>query len=129
MSLSEGKVRHMKALSNKNGVISAAAMDQRGSLQKAIAKGKGIPMEQVTPEMMSELKYRSRRYSRRMRARFCSIRSLDFPPRRRVPRMRACCWRTKRPATTTQNPGGCQTCYLTSPPSASWIGAPMPSRF
>ena len=56
MSLSEGKVRHMTALSNKDGVISAAAMDQRGSLQKAIAKGKGIPVEQVTPEMMSEFK-------------------------------------------------------------------------
>src|ERR1700680_781671 len=56
MSLSEGKVRHMTALSNKNGVIAAAAMDQRGSLQKAIAAGKGIPIEQVTPEMMSEFK-------------------------------------------------------------------------
>ena len=56
MSLSEGKVRHMTALSNKKGVIAAAAMDQRGSLQKAIAAGKGIPIEQVTPEMMSEFK-------------------------------------------------------------------------
>ncbi len=56
MSLSEGKVRHMTALSNKNGVIAAAAMDQRGSLQKAIAAGKGIPVDQVTPEMMSEFK-------------------------------------------------------------------------
>ena len=56
MSLSEGKVRHMQALSNKNGVIAAAAMDQRGSLQKAIAGAKGIPADQVTPEMMSEFK-------------------------------------------------------------------------
>jgi tagatose 1,6-diphosphate aldolase len=56
MSISEGKVRHMTALSNKNGIIAAAAMDQRGSLQKAIAAGKGIPMEQVTPEMMAEFK-------------------------------------------------------------------------
>src|SRR6202142_2047024 len=56
MSFSEGKVRHMTALSNKNGVICAAAMDQRGSLQKAIAAGKGIPTGQVTPEMMSEFK-------------------------------------------------------------------------
>lgn len=56
MSLSEGKVRHMKALSNQNGVIAAAAMDQRGSLQKAIAGGKGISTDQVTPEMMSEFK-------------------------------------------------------------------------
>ena len=52
MSISEGKLRHMTALSNKNGIIAAAAMDQRGSLQKSIASGKGIPIEQVTPEMM-----------------------------------------------------------------------------
>ena len=42
MSLSEGKMRHMKALSNKDGVIAAAAMDQRGSLQKSIAAAKGV---------------------------------------------------------------------------------------
>ena len=56
MSISEGKLRHMTALSNKNGIIAAAAMDQRGSLQKAIAAGKGIPTGQVTPEMMTEFK-------------------------------------------------------------------------
>jgi tagatose 1,6-diphosphate aldolase len=56
MSLSEVKVRHMKALSNKQGVIAAAAMDQRGSLKKSIASAKGIPAEQVTNEMMSEFK-------------------------------------------------------------------------
>ena len=42
MSLSEGKLRHLKALSNKQGIIAAAAMDQRGSLQKAIAGAKGV---------------------------------------------------------------------------------------
>ena len=56
MSLSEGKVRHMKALSNKQGVIAAAAMDQRGSLKKSIAAAKGVPQEQVTDEMMQEFK-------------------------------------------------------------------------
>jgi len=56
MSLSEGKIRHMKALSNKAGVIAAAAMDQRGSLQKSIASAKGISNDQVTQEMMSEFK-------------------------------------------------------------------------
>jgi tagatose 1,6-diphosphate aldolase len=56
MSISEGKVRHMTALSNKNGIIAAAAMDQRGSLQKAIASGKGIATDKVTPEMMTEFK-------------------------------------------------------------------------
>jgi tagatose 1,6-diphosphate aldolase len=56
MSLSAGKVRHMQALSNKGGVIAAAAMDQRGSLQKSIASARGVPHEQVTSDMMSEFK-------------------------------------------------------------------------
>ncbi|MEJ7604931.1 MAG: tagatose 1,6-diphosphate aldolase [Bryobacteraceae bacterium] len=56
MSLSEGKKRHLEALSDKNGVIAAAAMDQRGSLQKSIAAAKGIEVEAVTSEMMSEFK-------------------------------------------------------------------------
>src|SRR5881397_1299048 len=46
----------MKALSNDAGVIAAAAMDQRGSLQKSIASAKGIDPKQVTDEMMSEFK-------------------------------------------------------------------------
>src|SRR6266404_7544142 len=56
MKLSEGKLRHLKALSNDKGVIAAAAMDQRGSLQKAIAAAKGVDPKQVTNEMMSEFK-------------------------------------------------------------------------
>jgi len=36
-----GKLHGMKAVSDKRGVIAAAAMDQRGSLQKALAKEKG----------------------------------------------------------------------------------------
>jgi tagatose 1,6-diphosphate aldolase len=46
----------MKALSNKDGIIAAAAMDQRGSLQKSIAAAKGVDPKAVTPEMMSEFK-------------------------------------------------------------------------
>jgi len=46
----------MKALSNKEGIIAAAAMDQRGSLQKSIASAKGVDAKAVTPEMMSEFK-------------------------------------------------------------------------
>ena len=37
MAISAGKLKHLKALSNERGVIAAAAMDQRASLQKAIA--------------------------------------------------------------------------------------------
>lgn len=56
MSLSAGKVRHMQALSNSAGVIAAAAMDQRGSLRKAVATAKGVPQDQITDEMMHEFK-------------------------------------------------------------------------
>ena len=56
MQLSEGKIRHLNALSNNNGVIAAAAMDQRGSLRKSIAAAKGVPQDQITNEMMEEFK-------------------------------------------------------------------------
>lgn len=54
--ISEGKFNGMRAVSNRAGVITAAAMDQRGSLQKSIAKEKGVDPSQVTPEMMAEFK-------------------------------------------------------------------------
>jgi tagatose 1,6-diphosphate aldolase len=56
MQLSEGKTKHLNALSNKDGVIAAAAMDQRGSLRKSIASAKGVPQEQITDDMMAEFK-------------------------------------------------------------------------
>lgn len=56
MSLSEGKLRRLKALSDSKGVIAAAAMDQRGSLLKAIAKAKGVSPDAVTAGEMSEFK-------------------------------------------------------------------------
>lgn len=56
MPLSAGKLKHMNALSNKQGIIAAAAMDQRGSLQKSIAGAKGVDPKAVTPQMMSEFK-------------------------------------------------------------------------
>jgi tagatose 1,6-diphosphate aldolase len=56
MHLSEGKLKRMKALANSRGVIAAAAMDQRGSLQKALAAGRSVDVKEVTPETMSEFK-------------------------------------------------------------------------
>jgi len=38
MSLTKNKVEHLKKLSNSKNVISALAIDQRGSLKKMIAK-------------------------------------------------------------------------------------------
>src|SRR3954463_2133228 len=43
----------MKAVSDSRGVIAAAAMDQRGSLQKSLAKEKG---GEITDSMMEEFK-------------------------------------------------------------------------
>jgi len=56
MSLSAGKRKHLTALADNRGVIAAAAMDQRGSLQKSIAAAKGIDAKAVTQEMMEEFK-------------------------------------------------------------------------
>ena len=56
MSLSQGKIQHMNALSNKHGVIAAAAMDQRGSLAKSLAKAKGVEQKDITDEMMEQFK-------------------------------------------------------------------------
>ena len=41
MKITSGKLSGMKHVSDPRGVIAAAAMDQRGSLQKALAKEKG----------------------------------------------------------------------------------------
>jgi len=56
MNLSEGKLKRMKALSNPAGIIAAAAMDQRGSLQKSLASAKGVGQKEISDEMMSEFK-------------------------------------------------------------------------
>lgn len=56
MSLSEGKLKRLKNLSNAQGVIAAAAMDQRGSLMKSLASAKGVDQKQIGDEMMSEFK-------------------------------------------------------------------------
>jgi tagatose 1,6-diphosphate aldolase len=51
VKLTPGKLAGMKAVSDSRGVIAAAAMDQRGSLQKSLAKEKGLP---DVPESMLE---------------------------------------------------------------------------
>lgn len=46
----------MNKLANQAGVIAAAAMDQRGSLQKSLAGAKGVPQSEITDEMMQDFK-------------------------------------------------------------------------
>jgi tagatose 1,6-diphosphate aldolase len=53
VKLTSGKLAGMKAVSEARGVIAAAAMDQRGSLQKALAKEKGAD---ITDSMLEEFK-------------------------------------------------------------------------
>ena len=53
MKLTPGKLAGMKAVSDGRGVIAAAAMDQRGSLRKSLAKEKG---GEISDAMMEEFK-------------------------------------------------------------------------
>ena len=53
MRITSGKLEGMKAVSDERGVIAAAAMDQRGSLQKALAKEKG---GEISDKDMEEFK-------------------------------------------------------------------------
>jgi tagatose 1,6-diphosphate aldolase len=54
--LPEGKAARMRALSGANGIIAALAMDQRSSLQKAIAQHRGVDGSSVTGDMLAEFK-------------------------------------------------------------------------
>lgn len=54
MKLTPGKLAGLKRVSNDRGVIAAAAMDQRGSLQKSLSKEKGGG--EVTNAQMEEFK-------------------------------------------------------------------------
>ncbi len=56
MKPTPGKLKGLKAVSDSRDVIAAAAMDQRGSLKSAIAKGKGVDKSAVTAQMLEEFK-------------------------------------------------------------------------
>lgn len=53
MKITAGKLAGLKAVADRRGVIAAAAMDQRGSLKKALAKEKG---GDISDAMMEEFK-------------------------------------------------------------------------
>ena len=55
VTMSKGKFAGINACANSNGVIAAAAMDQRGSLRKAIAKARG-DNGTATPEDLTAFK-------------------------------------------------------------------------
>ena len=55
MKLTPGKLAGLKAVSDARGVIAAAAMDQRGSLQKSLAKERGAAATGHDLEVFKEL--------------------------------------------------------------------------
>lgn len=56
MQISKTKFERMEQLSDENGVIKAAAMDQRGSLVRRLSSACEIGEDEVTDEMMEEFK-------------------------------------------------------------------------
>ena len=129
MTLSAGKLKRMKALANERGVIAAAAMDQRGSLQKALATARGVDVNEITPAMMSEFKVA---VSRILTPHASAILldpefGLAAGTRARAERRPAAGLRTFA-ATTTPAPAACPTCCRTSRSNGLWIGAPTRSR-
>jgi tagatose 1,6-diphosphate aldolase len=55
MKLTPGKLAGLQRVSDKRGVIAAAAMDQRGSLQKSLAKEKGSAVSDAEMEEFKSL--------------------------------------------------------------------------
>ena len=55
MPITPGKLRGLNAVSDPRGVIAAAAMDQRGSLQKSLAKERGAAADGHDLEVFKEL--------------------------------------------------------------------------
>src|SRR3954463_16738078 len=110
MKLTPGKLKGMKAVSDSRGVIAAAAMDQRGSLQKSLAKEKG---SEITDAMMEEFKSIVTAVLTEHAAPSCSIRSGDCRLLSAAPITPDFYLPTRRPATTRPVPGVCLTCSTT----------------
>ena len=55
-TMTKGKLTNLKKVANKKGIIACAAMDQRGSLQKSLAKVKGVDPKEISKEQLAEFK-------------------------------------------------------------------------
>ena len=56
MQISEGKRKGLDAVSNRDGVIAALAIDQRGALRKLFSAATGMPEDQIPREQMEKYK-------------------------------------------------------------------------
>ena len=126
MKITPGKLAGMKAVSNERGVIAAAAMDQRGSLKKALAKEKG---GDIGDKDMEEFKIHVTEVLTRHASAILLDPEWGLPgeqaARRTTP---GCCWPTRRPATTRTRPDGCPTCSTSGRCAGSRKRAPTASR-
>jgi len=73
--MSRGKFNGINAVADERGVIAAAAMDQRGSLRKAIAKAQG---HDASDAQVSEFKILVTEVLTPHASRFCSILSMGW---------------------------------------------------
>ncbi len=112
MKLTPGKLAGLKRVSNDRGVIAAAAMDQRGSLQKSLAKEKG---SEVGDAMMEEFKSLVAEVLTPHASAILLDPEWGLPASKRRARTRVCCWHTRKPDTTRPAPAGCRTCSITGP--------------
>lgn len=56
MRISQGKRKGLSAVSNREGIIAALAIDQRGALRKLFSAATGIPEDQIPREQMEQYK-------------------------------------------------------------------------
>jgi len=109
MKLTPGKLAGLKKVSNERGVIAAAAMDQRGSLQKSLSKEKG---GEISDAMMEEFKI----LVAEVLTPHASAILLDgngvCRPRSGAPRMLGCSWLMRRRVTTRPDPAGLAICWI-----------------
>jgi tagatose-1,6-bisphosphate aldolase len=108
--LTAGKLAGLKAVSDARGVIAAAAMDQRGSLKKSLAKEKGV--SDLPDSALVEFK----ELVTDVLTKYASAILLDPEFGCRRPSgatAKACCWPMKRPATMPTSRDGCPICSTT----------------
>ena len=103
MKLAPGKLAGLKKVSNSRGVIAAAAMDQRGSLKKALGT-------RATDEGLTEFKS----YVTEVLTQHASAILLDpewgLQPSKRRAKGSGLLWPTKRQAMTRNCRAACPTC-------------------
>src|SRR5215470_10529982 len=110
MKLTPGKLAGLQRVSDKRGVIAAAAMDQRGSLQKSLAKEKG---GEVSDAMMEEFKSLVTEVLTPHASAILLDPEWGLPPRSAARRMPDCCLPMKRLDTTRQALAVCLICFRT----------------